>query len=116
MNTGILNEKLLMKNCLLYLTCRDRKEAKEITKILLNKRLIVCAKSSPVRTSFLWKGKIDKANEVLVIMDSIEENFEKVRKEIVKVHSYKTFVLLSMPVSQTTKEVEKWVKQELIRK
>ena len=47
-------------------------------------------------------------------MDSIEENFGKIEQEVAKIHSYKTFVLLSSPVTQTTKEVQAWIRQELV--
>lgn len=67
----------------------------------------------PVSSSFLWKGNIESSNEVLLLMDSIEENFEKINKEVRKLHSYETFVLTSLAVNQTTKEAESWIKEEL---
>lgn len=102
-----------MKICVLYLTCANNREAKKISERLLSEKLVFCIKRFPVSSSFLWKGKIDKAYEVLLIMDSIEENFERVRIEVAKIHSYDTFVLFSTPVSQTTEDVKKWVKKEL---
>ncbi len=97
----------------LFLTCKDSKEAEKISKILLEKKLILCAKMTPVSSSFLWKSKIESSKEMLVIMDSVVENFEKINIEIRKLHSYKTFVLTSILVNQTTHEVEDWVKKEL---
>ena len=102
-----------MKLYSLFLTCADDKEADKISKTLLNKKLIFCAKRFPVSSSFLWQGKITEGNEVLLIMDSIEENFEKIEKEITRLHSYKTFVLLSTPVTKTTNRVKDWIKREM---
>ena len=104
-----------MKLCLLYLTCADDKEADRITQALLEKKLVFCVKKYPVFSSFLWKGKVDSAREVLLIMDSLENNFEKVHMEVSKIHSYDTFVLVSTPVSQATEDVKKWFKEELVR-
>ena len=67
----------------------------------------------PVSSSFLWKGKINSSDEILLFMDSSEENFEKINKEVRRLHSYETFVLTSLTVNQTTKEVENWIKEEL---
>jgi len=103
-----------MKPCLLYLTCADDKEAEKISQALLEKRLAVCIKKSPVSSSFLWKGKIDHANEILLIMESIEEKFAETEKEVAKLHSYESFVLFSSPISQTTKKVKDWMKKELV--
>jgi len=102
-----------MKPSLLFLTCANDKEAEKIAKTLLAKRLIVCTKRFPVTSSYLWKGKITSGNEVLLIMESTEENFSKIEKEIAKIHSYETFVLLSSPVTKTTQKVKTWIKQEL---
>lgn len=102
-----------MKPCLLFLTCTNSDEAEKIETTLLEKRLVVCIKKSPVSSRFLFQGKIDHAKEILLIMDSIEENFSQIEKEIKKLHSYKTFVLISVPVIQTTNEVKKWLQEEL---
>lgn len=97
---------------MLFLTCANEAEADKISKSLLEKKLIFCAKRFPVSSSFLWKGSVDLAREVLLVMDSIEENFGKIEQEVAKIHSYKTFVLLSSPVTQTTKKVKDWIRQE----
>lgn len=97
----------------LFLTCKDNKEAEIISKTLLKKKLILCVKMAPVSSSFLWKGKIENSNEVLLMMDSIEDNFEKINVEIKKLHSYETFNLTSIIVDKTTKEVKDWIKEEL---
>lgn len=102
-----------MQMNVLLLTCANDKEADKIVKTLLEKKLILCVKKTPVSSSFLWKGKIDASNEILLVMDSIADNFEKINTEIKKLHSYKTFVLTSLLVNQTTQEVKDWAKEEL---
>lgn len=102
-----------MKIILIFLTCANEKEADIISGILLKKRLVVCIKKTPVSSSFLWKRKSDKSKETLLIMDSIEDNFEMIEKEVKKLHSYKTFVLIATPVIKSSNGIEKWMKEEL---
>lgn len=102
-----------MKMAIFYLTCANDREADKISKALLEKRFVACAKKLPVSSAFWWKGKIDNTREALVMFESIEENFDKVNEEIKKLHSYKTYVLFSIPVNKTTKDVEDWLKKEL---
>lgn len=97
----------------LFLTCKDTDEANRIVNKLLEERLIVCAKKSSVSSSFLWKGKIEKSDETLLIMDSVSENFDRINEEIKKLHSYEIFNLTSIIVDKTTKEVKDWIKEEL---
>jgi uncharacterized protein involved in tolerance to divalent cations len=46
-------------------------------------------------------------------MESVEKNFEKINKEVKKLHSYETYVLYSIAAGKTTKEVENWLKKEI---
>lgn len=98
---------------ILFLTCANNKEADKIAKALLKKHLIVCAKKTPVSSSFLWQGKIDSEKEVLLIMESIESKFKQIEKQIKKLHSYDTPVLISLPISQASSGIAKWMKKEL---
>ena len=102
-----------MKIITLFLTCSNDKEADNISKTLLKKELAVCIKKTKINSSFLWKREINKADEVLLIMDSMEEKFAEIEKEVRKIHSYKTFVLLAVPVIKSAKGVVEWVKKEL---
>jgi len=48
---------------LVYITCRDEKEAVKISRHLLNKRLIACSNIHPIRSLYWWKGKIQDGKE-----------------------------------------------------
>jgi len=96
-----------------YLTCANNREADRISKVLLEKKLIACVKKLPVSSIFRWKGKIDNAKEIIVMLESIEENFDKINAVVKKLTSYETPMLFSIPVLKTTKGVEKWLKEEL---
>ena len=104
-----------MKIALLFLTCANKKEADLISQSLFKKRLIVCVKKLPVSSSFFWKGSINKANEVLLIMESVESNFKAIEQEVRKLHSYETFALFALPVSKVSSGAVKWMKDGLKR-
>ncbi len=96
-----------------YLTCASNREADKISEVLLEEKLIACAKKLPVSSMFRWKGKIDNAKEIIVMLESIEENFDKINAIVKKLTSYETPILFSIPVSKTTKGVEDWLRKEL---
>lgn len=101
-----------MKFCYLYLTC-DVKEADSLIDLLLKKRLIVCAKKVPVNSMYWWEGEIEKADEVMLVMESAEEKFDVVEVEVKKVHSYDTFVLTAVPIGKVSKDAKKWLEENL---
>ena len=103
-----------MKPCLLFLSCKNIVEADKISDKLLREKLIVCAKKIPINSSYLWKSKIESSQEVLLIMDSIEENFEKINKEVKKLHSYKTYTLFSVDIKKVNLGAFNWLKSAFI--
>ncbi|OGK19131.1 hypothetical protein A3G67_02565 [Candidatus Roizmanbacteria bacterium RIFCSPLOWO2_12_FULL_40_12] len=104
-----------MKPVVLLLTCGGKEEADKIVKALLEKKLIVCAKSFSVSSTFYWKNSIDSGEEIFIVMDSSENLFEKVEEEIRKLHSYDTFNLVSIPVTKTSRGVVEWMKEGLLK-
>ena len=98
-----------MNPCLLFLSCKNIDEADKISYKLLSEKLIICAKKIPINSSYLWKNKIESAQEVLLIMDSIEENFKKIDKKVSKIHSYKVYNLLLVKVDKINNKSLKWL-------
>jgi uncharacterized protein involved in tolerance to divalent cations len=98
---------------IIYLTCVNEGEAKRITDSLLDKKLVACAKKIPIESTFWWEGKKDKADEVLVMFETVEEKFEEIEKEVVSLHSYDTPMLFALSVVKTTRSVEKWLGEVL---
>jgi len=102
-----------MKPCLLFLSCKNIKEADKISNQLLKERLIICAKKISINSSYLWNKKIESAQEVLLIMDSIKENYEKINQEVKKLHSYQAYTLFMINVNKTNNETLNWFKKEI---
>jgi len=102
-----------MKPCLLLLTCANTKEAEQITHVLLGKKLVVCIKQTKVISNFLWQSKTNQANEVLLIMESVEELFDKIETTVRQIHSYDTVVLVSVPINKVSTGIESWMKSEM---
>lgn len=99
---------------LVYVTCKNKKEAEKIGRNLLKKRLVACAKiAGTVRSRFWWKGKIDKADEILLILVSKEDKFDTIGKEILKLHSYEVPEIFSIKVDKVHKPYFDWLMREI---
>ncbi len=108
-----LQSETRMKPCLLFLSCKNIEEADKISDQLLKERLISCAKRISINSSYLWKNNVQSAQEILLIMDSIEENFEKINEKVKKLHSYKTYTLFMVNINKVNKEAMAWYKKEI---
>ena len=97
---------------LVYITCKDRKEAEMISNHLLRKRLIACANIFPIKSTYWWKGKITKSNEHVMIAKTSNKNFKKLVIEVKKIHSYEIPCILKINAT-ANKEYEEWLNKEI---
>ena len=97
---------------LVYITCKDEKEAKKISIHLLKKRLIACANIFPIKSMYWWNNKIVNDNESAVIAKTKNKRFERVAAEVKKIHSYTIPCILKIDAI-SNKEYERWVNKEV---
>jgi periplasmic divalent cation tolerance protein len=94
----------------IFATCGSRKEADLIVMSLLKKRLVACGTiAGDVVSRFRWKGKIDKASEVLVILKTRRANFSMVEREVKRLHSYDVPEIIALPIAAGSAEYLDWI-------
>jgi len=97
----------------IYITNPSKEEAKKIAKHLLHKGLIACANIyDNINSLYRWEGKIADEEEFILIAKTIEANFEKVKNEVEKIHSYKISCVVKIPISSNKKYFD-WIKSEV---
>ena len=92
---------------LIYITCKDEKEARKISLHLLEKKLIACANFLPISSMYYWEGKIEDSKEFLIIAKSEESKFDQISKEVKSIHSYDIPCIVKIP-SKANEEYEHW--------
>ncbi len=95
----------------LVLTCGSWQEAQRIVDRLLERKLIACAEFIPIKSKFSWKGQLEEAEEIKLIMLSLEDYFDKVETVVKKLHSYETIVLKAIPVTHLSSQAEVWLQE-----
>ncbi len=84
---------------IVMVTAASKQEAEKIAQNLLEARLIACANVvGPVSSFFHWVGKVEHAEEYLVLMKSREDLFEKVAEAVKALHSYDVPEILALPI------------------
>ena len=96
---------------LIYVTHESEKSAKKIVSHLLQKKLIACANLFPITSSYWWKGKIEDSKEIVSLLKTKKENWEKVKSEIEKIHPYETPCIMKLD-AEANESYESWVKGE----
>jgi periplasmic divalent cation tolerance protein len=99
---------------IVLVTTADRVEAEKISQALLNEKLIACANIvSPVASCFLWQGKIDKAEECLVVMKSRKDLFGELAQRVKTLHSYEVPEVLALPIVEGSGDYLAWIRGAL---
>ena len=64
-------------------------EARDISALLISKRLVACCSIIPlVESWFEWDGELQQESEVKVEMKTVDMHLPKIQKIIVKNHTY----------------------------
>ena len=95
---------------LIYITCKDEEEAVKISKLLLDNKLIACSNMYPIISMFMWEGKMQDEKEYVMMAKTKEKNFEKIKKEVERIHSYDIPCILKID-AEANESFDKWVNE-----
>lgn len=105
---------LITQYIIVLVTTKDKSEAEKICQSLLDEKLIACANIvSSVDSRFLWLGKIDRAEECLVIMKSRDDLFAEVAQRVKALHSYEVPEILAIPIVAGAEDYLGWLNSNL---
>jgi periplasmic divalent cation tolerance protein len=99
-------------------TCKSRAEASRVVNSLVEKRLAACGNilQQSVTSIYRWKGRIERAREVLVILKSTREAFAALEKEVERLHSYNVPEIIALPISAGSRRYLAWVGENVGKK
>jgi periplasmic divalent cation tolerance protein len=99
---------------IVLVTTANKVEAEKIAQTLLKERLIACANIlNPVTSFFFWSGKIDKAEECLMVMKSRRDLFAELAECLKGLHSYEVPEVLAIPVVEGSAAYLAWMGEVL---
>ena len=100
-----------MTDLILVLTTLPSSDAAvELAKSVVQERLAACANLLPaVRSIYLWQGKLQDENEVLVLLKTRQDQFERLKARILELHPYEVPEVLSVPVEQAHAAYREWI-------
>lgn len=98
----------------IFVTASGREEADKIAAVLLEGRKAACVNiMSPVVSRFWWKGKIDSADEVLLIIKTRETAVSDVVEIVKGNHAYTVPEIIVLPVVGGSKDYLGWIAAEV---
>lgn len=110
-----------MNFIIIYITHKDMAEAKKVAEALLRDKLIACVNYFPIESAYWWpasatlrpgeKGEIEKSKEVVTLVKTRPENWDKVRAAVEAIHPYEVPCIMKLDVSANQSYVD-WIYKE----
>ena len=110
--TFLYDNFIFLDMIVIYITCKDDKEAIKISKALLKKRLIACANLFPIKSVYRWHGRIKEENEVMLIVKTKDHMYDEIKDDVEKMHSYDVPCIEAIKVADINKSYLKWLFEE----
>jgi len=94
----------------ILITCASKEEAEKIANALVETKLAACVNiAGGVNSVFRWQGKLDKAEEILLIAKTQENKLAAVIDKVKSLHSYEVPEIIALPVVGGNTDYLKWI-------
>jgi periplasmic divalent cation tolerance protein len=103
------------QNRIVLVTCGSIVEARRIATAVVRKRLAACANIvlAPVQSIYRWKGKVQSAREVLMMIKTNTRRLKELEKEVKRLHSYDVPEFVVVPITAGSREYLAWVSENV---
>ena len=98
-----------MKIKIIITTTNSSKTANSIAECLVKDRLSPCVQIAPnVKSVYIWNDKLEKTDELIVVIKTIPEMVEECKRLILKHHNYETPELIITNAKILNDEYKGW--------
>lgn len=95
----------------IILTTCPEKESESLSQKLLEEKLCACISITNVKSLYWWKGKIEKGNEMLLIIKTKDELADKLMERIKEIHSYENPEIIVLNAEKTSEKYLNWLEE-----
>jgi periplasmic divalent cation tolerance protein len=91
-------------------TTASLEEAKKIAREVVGRRLAACVNILPrIESIYRWEGKVEEAQECLLLIKTTAEGFPSLRDAIQQLHSYEVPECVALSVEDGSHSYLKWI-------
>jgi periplasmic divalent cation tolerance protein len=95
---------------LVYTTWPSIVEAEQAGRTIVERRLAACVNILPGMIShYWWQGKLERADEVVMIIKTRASMAELVHGAVKELHSYTTPAIMDLPVENVDPDYHAWI-------
>jgi len=98
---------------LIISTVPNEDVARNLSKILLEKRVAACVNIIPkVRSNYWWNGSIENSEEIILLIKTTEDKYDQLEDLIRKNHPYELPEIIAFEIKKGFNKYLNWIKDE----
>lgn len=99
-----------------FVTCSTANEADRIAWSLVEQRLAACVNvlEARVRSTYRWQGKVETADEHLLVIKTARRLFARLEAAIKRLHSYRVPEIIALPIVLGSRSYLDWLDEGLL--
>jgi len=102
-----------MSHLLVLTNLPDVASAQALATLLVDRRLAACVNMlAPARSTYRWQGKMENAEEVPLLIKTVDRRYEEVEAAIKAHHPYQLPEIIAIPISHGLPGYLAWLDAE----
>ncbi|RMH95458.1 MAG: divalent-cation tolerance protein CutA [Calditrichaeota bacterium] len=102
------------EHLIIFCTVPDSETAVHLSRTLVEEKLAACCNIvSGLRSIYFWKGEVCDDSELLLIIKSRLDVYDKLEQRIRELHPYEVPEILALPVYRGWKDYLNWVDEHV---
>ena len=98
-----------------FVTCGTLTEARRIARKVVGARLAACVSIllGPVESVYRWKGAVENAREILLVIKTTRSRLAALEEQILKLHSYDVPEFIVLPIVAGSRPYLDWLDESV---
>ncbi|AXX84020.1 MULTISPECIES: divalent-cation tolerance protein CutA [Aliarcobacter] len=92
-------------------TCKDKKEAENISKSLIKDKLAACVQMQKIKSIYFWNNKLCEDKEILLSIKTKKSLFSQVKDRILELHSYEVPQIIELEITNISENYKKFIEK-----
>jgi periplasmic divalent cation tolerance protein len=95
--------------CIVLTTSDSDEHAKRIVEAVLQAKLAACLQLMPIRSRYVWEGKIARDNEVLILIKAKSADYDDLAACIRAAHTYDVPEIVRLDIAAGAQSYLDWI-------
>ena len=100
------------KHILVQTSCPDEATADRLADALVAARLVGCAQSVPIRSTYRWNGAVQRESECLLMLKTSADRYADVEARLRALHPYEVPEIIAVPILNGSAPYLAWLDAE----